>query len=648
MSIATEYTRLKNAKEDIKASITGKGITVPDGTKLDGMPVLIDEITTADKIIHSDVPDYVKAEALEVVNKVKSVQTSTSIIFIAISDPHHATDESTGWKAKIETGNLDACRAIKAISFMLPIDFAVFLGDLTFGYKTTTVAQFEAQCKEFHSWIDEGFKGIPQLWTVGNHDTGEYLAANTGNLSDLYGSALIKKYFSDYNEGAVYGNTTVGYCYRDFDSKKIRVINLNTVETEMTEGENASSSMSNAQLLWFAQTLYSLGSKSDASSWGFIILGHYPLDWGYRAAGQVLNAYLDGTSITVNGTTIDFAGKNGAVCYGNFHGHLHNFVADKIYIIPDNVSSSNPPTEQMPALRICTPSANYYRTNEVGDNGRLDSNQIEFGEDTTYNKSDGVEDTSFVVNVINPSEKRIYSFCYGAGHDRILSFDFTVVMRSIISTLTHCTISNPATAIEDGSTYTATLTLDSGYSFESVTVTMGGTDITSMVYSDGSINIPNVTGDIVITAVAIKPIHYTNLVDTAIDSNGVSAPYTDGAYMSSNGLISEGTGTVTTGFIPIDGGNSHIYRIGGEGITWNTYPARIAWYNSNFALKGDVMNYSKVGSSQYYPVPITGENTAASFQTNENFLAPIGAAYFRVCAKGKGANLIITLDEPIE
>ncbi|MDY3240754.1 MAG: hypothetical protein SOW80_11625 [Anaerovoracaceae bacterium] len=48
MSITTEYTRLKNAKADIKASITGKGVTVPEGTKLDGMPALIDKIKQVD------------------------------------------------------------------------------------------------------------------------------------------------------------------------------------------------------------------------------------------------------------------------------------------------------------------------------------------------------------------------------------------------------------------------------------------------------------------------------------------------------------------------------------------------------------------------------------------------------------------------
>ena len=44
MSIQTELTRITNAKAAIKAAIEGKGVTVPDGTLLDGMAVLIDSI----------------------------------------------------------------------------------------------------------------------------------------------------------------------------------------------------------------------------------------------------------------------------------------------------------------------------------------------------------------------------------------------------------------------------------------------------------------------------------------------------------------------------------------------------------------------------------------------------------------------------
>ena len=44
MSIQTELTRITNAKTAIKAAIEGKGVTVPDGTLLDGMAALIESI----------------------------------------------------------------------------------------------------------------------------------------------------------------------------------------------------------------------------------------------------------------------------------------------------------------------------------------------------------------------------------------------------------------------------------------------------------------------------------------------------------------------------------------------------------------------------------------------------------------------------
>ena len=44
MSIQTELTRITNAKAAVKAAIEGKGVTVPEGTKLDGMAALIESI----------------------------------------------------------------------------------------------------------------------------------------------------------------------------------------------------------------------------------------------------------------------------------------------------------------------------------------------------------------------------------------------------------------------------------------------------------------------------------------------------------------------------------------------------------------------------------------------------------------------------
>ena len=140
--------------------------------KISEMAAAVGALGASEKLPAAEYPDYVKAGALEVARKVAAVRKSSSIVFAAFSDPHHATDETTGWKTAIETGNRDGCRALRALAHVLPLDFAVFLGDLTFGHYTTTAAQFEAQCKEFHGWADEALRGVPAFWTPGNHDTG--------------------------------------------------------------------------------------------------------------------------------------------------------------------------------------------------------------------------------------------------------------------------------------------------------------------------------------------------------------------------------------------------------------------------------------------------------------------------------------------
>ena len=72
----------------------------------------------------------------------------------------------------------------------------------------------------------------------------------------------------------------------------------------------------------------------------------------------------------------------------------------------------------------------------------------------------------------------------------------------ITTAFTHATGDNQTTEITHGSSYQTTLAPDTGYEVTSVTVTMGGTDITATAYSNGSVNIPRVTGDIAITATA--------------------------------------------------------------------------------------------------------------------------------------------------
>lgn len=89
------------------------------------------------------------------------------------------------------------------------------------------------------------------------------------------------------------------------------------------------------------------------------------------------------------------------------------------------------------------------------------------------------------------------------------------VYYSIARTLAACTSNKTETNIEEGASWTETITANDGYELSNVTVKMGGSDVTSSVYSGGVITIPAVTGDIVITATATEIVEepYTNLFD---------------------------------------------------------------------------------------------------------------------------------------
>ena len=601
--------------------------------KIGEMAGKISAITTADIISQADIPTYVKDEALSVAAKVKNVQNANTLTFFVISDPHHCASQSDGWAAQTNKSNLHAMMGAKILAYALDSDFSVFNGDFTFGNSATTVDQLKEQVGEIKKWFGEAFRGIPQFFTVGNHDTGEY--------NQLVGAEYCMSEIMGASDATAFGSENIGKpYYYDLTDKKVRIICLNTCEGEMNGSDVYA--ISDGQLEWFANTLKDVGGKSDASAWGIIVIGHYPLDLGgARFLSDVLYQYIQGGTYTRNSVSVNFAGSNGATFIGNFHGHTHCLKSDKLHYYNNGTT----PTAY-DAHRLATPAMSFYRNNEYTSAVY----GVVFGEDTSYPKTaDTGDDTAFCVNVVDPVEQVIYSICYGAGYDRTISYGATVY-HSITNALTNVTTNNAAVSAEDGTAYSATIAAANGYTMGSVIVTMGGTDITATAYNadTGVISIAAVTGDVVITANATKVILYHNLVPTAVDSSGVSAPYTDGKMLSSSGGISDNSGFTTTGFIPFDGGANHIYRIGGEEIAWNTYGCRIAWYTASYSIKGSVTNYDKIGASIYYPTKVEDANAAAAFSTDINVSPPQGAAYFRVSAKGSGEKLIITLDEPIE
>lgn len=590
----------------------------------------------AEIINHADIPDYVKEESLRVANLVDSVRTDDSIVFLSMADPHHVGEQTdTSWREYQNTGNWHAAQAAKVLAYALNMDFACHLGDLTFGHGTTTSAQLHQQVEEMAGWLDESQTGIPAFWTAGNHDTGMYAEMN-GNAT-LESASYLFSVFGARCEGATYGSTEYGYCYRDFEQKKLRVICLNSSELDISGGYGTYPSISEAQLLWFANTLAGVGSKS---GWSIVVLSHYPLDYALcYPLSHVVKAYVEGGSVTHNGTKVSFSGKNAAKFVAAFHGHTHCFKWANLNAINASALTS----EEYDAWRVAVPGSGYYRNNHQVES---DKHGISFKDDVTYDKSiGGAKDTAFTVNVICPSIETVYSFTYGAGpEERVIGYG-AATWYSISKTVSNATVSNSDTRIMKGKSYSATITVDEGCELSTVSVKMGGVDITSTAYADGVITIGAVTGDVEIIAQATMQLSVTNQLPISTDANGNiynGKGWKENTYLSS-GNDGTRTGIYATGFIPIipnQYGTAFFY-CKNVGMTSGQSNHRIAIYNADKSYR-DTVNTTATGNWFTFG----SDGNVSVIQVNSNKFEPGG--FIRICCGYLGTDSIITSGEPIE
>jgi hypothetical protein len=291
----------------------------------------------------------------------------------------------------------------------------------------------KSQIKDFLKYFREARIDTPAFLAIGNHDAGIYYhnAINDGNIYTLNGDYLYQNFTGrSASKDTVFGDpANGGYCYRDFNDKKLRVFLLNTSEKLIKAQKDQATY--GAQRVWLANALLDLNAKADATEWGFIILCHYPADYGGNMPlSELLKAYVEGTNFTIKdpvndyyagdatNQAVNFVGQNKAKFIAQFHGHVHNFKTSKLY------SYASGSGVQYNAYRICIPNVQFDRENYYNTVGSY--TDIDFGENVTYAKTANTANgTSFVINIINPSEEKIYSLCYGAGRDRTIGYGNT-------------------------------------------------------------------------------------------------------------------------------------------------------------------------------------------------------------------------------
>lgn len=104
--------------------------------------------------------------------------------------------------------------------------------------------------------------------------------------------------------------------------------------------------------------------------------------------------------------------------------------------------------------------------------------------------------------------------------DIVITANASIIVHNIAKNLSHISLSNAATTINDGDSYSATFAIEEGYVLRTSTITMGGVDITSQSISNNTITIPNVSGDIVITlSASVNEITITNNLTHVVNGN---------------------------------------------------------------------------------------------------------------------------------
>lgn len=487
------------------------------------------QMASAVRAIQTDqLPAYYADYMTTKIAQIQSLMSSAGddgLVFIMFSDSHMELSGSGvngGNSGKLAYKVMDECQVPLALHF----------GDAGSNSPQST----EALCVESLEKFNEMVKPLQgRLFQVlGNHDGAWGLPVDTDADGETdtypYNMTREKTYGYALQKNRMGLSTVLGpdgsYFYVDDYSSHTRFLMLNTSDKPYETNSdgtmvNASNTMKGFAIRQ-AQVDWMISALNVPDGWSVITCSHIPLhpnflDSSVQIRG-LLAAYKDKAtySATYAGSygwdalniSADFTGYKGEYI-AHFSGHAHN---DYHY----KASSFG--------IDMVT----------VACDGRI-SNCSYMTDETYSNKALGtIYEQCLDVVIVDKSEKTINTVRIGAGANRIISYTGAVVAHTVTNNLTNCTSDNAAMSVSDGGSYTATLTPSDGYVLDIVTVTMGGTDITSTAYADGVITIGNVTGNIVISATAYADTpEAVNLWDLASRTEYTKADVTLGQSSSS-------------------------------------------------------------------------------------------------------------------
>jgi len=439
----------------------------------------------------SDIPSYYQTEFATTKASVENHSTNDSYNILAMFDLHFSSEGSNYYESQLRTPLFTTIRALKKFAAEVPTDMILLGGDYMQMPDDNTKEMGISNLAEINQTFDE--IGTPFFPIEGNHEA-NYKGDGTGSglTQDEVYRYLVKKWVGRNGVKKVSTSTF----YRMDDVNGVCHVFVSTFT------EYATSAAITAD---FASVV-----AANTNNYPYIIYNHF---------GNKADGVEDGVK-----TSIDYIRNTlGKTIIAWISGHRHY---DWVRVYNNT-------------LVVTLLNSGYWMSVE-GQDGQ------------TYSKTANTSSESvFSVLTFVPTTGKLFVTRFGAGVDMECNYNTTsgaVGRVGYTPTPTTYTVtqtlsgavssSNSSSSASGGDSYTTTLSVpDAHFTFGTVTVTMGGVDITSTAYDSTThvVSIASVSGDIIITATATNDYPWT-VVDATVAQHNSSAQCT---YEKSGNNISE-------------------------------------------------------------------------------------------------------------
>lgn len=634
-----QITRLSSAKKAIADAIAEKGVTVPAGTKLDGMDALIQSIPDVKSIAWHQCPEAVRNYLANVTYDPNDYSTSQIANYApataVVSNYKPIGQEAGGVMHYNEAPNvLTPFAGDNAAGTLRPLDALRWI-------KTQENLAVAWNVRDLGGWACDGGTVKYGLLIRGGRITAEDRDVLVGELGVQHEIDLRGMEGRDPSDGDIATESPLGNDVWFTIAQKAAMYALTPVETWQTYLRCVIDAVTHREPVYFHCTAGADRTGTLACVLeGLLGMSQSDIDKDYELTTFYSGSGTDALARRRNESEWKrLISAINAVSGDTFRDKCMRFAVGTCGMSMADINAYRA------AMINGTPETlHWYLTVTRTLTGCTLSNsaaQVEYGDSYTATVTpesgknldsivvtmDGVDITSTAVSggVISiPTVTGAVTITAAAS---VPSVTYTITRN-----LTNCASSNTADSIAEGAAYTTSLTPTGTFKkLGTITVTMGGTDISSTAVSGSTVTIASVTGNIVITCAAT----ITNIIDTVGISANTRLSTSSGVNKDKTGWATMGANMDAASLIHLHAGDT--LRIKGvslpaaadgnsAAVEYSATATLISagyiynghtWNNINFTSSGDIVTVTTTGEHNIRVSLICTDASAVIMTINE-------------------------------